>query len=125
MDEFLSLSISLHVGFIYAALGIAILNVFLLKGDKAKKRFMAFLPLYYTVLSILIFTGAVLCIYIQNWIFISLMIIAWCFILVTCIKCYKLAKKQQSFDEKTLALVRKKFYIDIAIYAIFIIYELI
>lgn len=123
MEEFLSLSINLHASFIYIAIALAILNVYILKGDSAKRKFLGFLPLYYAILTCIAFTGLVLINFVQNWLLVSVMIGCWVYILVSTIKCYKLTKTQKILDKNSLHAMRRKYYIDIAIYIVFFIIE--
>ncbi|PID47988.1 MAG: hypothetical protein CR967_01995 [Proteobacteria bacterium] len=125
MEDFLNLTTKLHVIFIYLALGVAILGAYLMTRQEPKKKFLAILPLYYTILASLAFTGIILAFYIQNWLFIILMAVAWHLILITTIKSYKLTKKEKNLSKQSLGKVQKKFYLDIAIYLIYMIVELI
>lgn len=123
MEEFLDLSIDLHVSFIIIAIGLALLNIYILKGENAKRKFLGFLPLYYVILTSLAFTGLILIGFIQNIILVSSMVISWLIILIGTIKCYKLAKSQKVLSEKSLDKMRKKYFIDIGIYLLFFLLE--
>ncbi len=123
MGYFINLTLNLHIAFIYMAIALAGLNIYLLKGDKAKRKFLAFLPLYYVALTCLAFTGAILATYIPSWMFIVSMVICWLYILITTIKSYKLTKKEQVLSSHTKAKMRKKFYIDLAIFIVYMAVE--
>lgn len=126
MEDFLNLSIQLHLVSIFATMLMALVQLFITKiptPSKAIKYLWNLLPLYYCVLTCVIFTGLILLKFIQNWILLFCMVLAWLFVLMSTIKTYKWMKavrEDNSLESLILRFIRKKYLIDIVLFVFLI-----
>ena len=125
MNELVSMSVEIHLFFVFLTLVLAVINLFVVKSCsdyiKMTKKFELFSPLYYLSLSVVIFTGSVVlavfkfhanhAVYLM--IFTSLIVIIGAF------KAYKLFKKTRVRDINSQEIFRKfavkKYLLDIAL----------
>lgn len=121
MNDFYDLAILLHKWSIYISLIIACTMFFVTKTANPKRRYLGFLPLYYTLLACIAFTGLVMINFITS-IAPFIMALLWIYILVTTIKIYKTIKKEPKLTQASIKLIQKKYIVDILIYLVYIIY---
>lgn len=121
MQDFYTLSIKLHVIFIYITLAFVILNLYLLKSQNPKRKYLAFLPLYYAILTCVAFTGVVLIGFVKNWLIVGAMIVGWIVILVGSIKSYKKLKYTNKISDDIMSFLVKKSYLDLGVLFLFLI----
>lgn len=121
MEDFYTLSIKLHVVFVYIAIGFVLLNLYLLRAKNPKRKYLAFLPLFYTILTCVAFTGIVLIGFVQNWLIVGAMIVGWIVILVGSIKSYKKLKYTNKISDDIMNFLLKKSYLDLGVFLLFLI----
>ncbi len=125
MDELVSLSIQIHIFFLFLTLLFAIVSFFVVKSSKEyinmTKKFEFFTPLYYLNLSIVIFTGFVILAVFKfhtNY-SVYFMLLSSIAIIIGAFKVYKLFKKTRVKDINSQELFRqfaiKKYLFDIVI----------
>lgn len=132
MEEFIALSVQLHLLFVISLVVLIIINLYLLKSDsvfiKLSKKLELIAPQYYIVLSAIFFTGIIV-MAVKKFEFslsVWIMILVWLFILVKGIKKHKIYKKMEKRDEnlqvdyKKLAI--KKYTIDAILIIVTIIF---
>lgn len=121
MEELYSLSKNLHVAFICISICFVILNLYLLRQKNPKRKYLAFLPLYYTILACIAFTGAIMINFIGSWLIIAVMISTWLVILIGTIKTYKLLKYTNNPSDDIIGFITKKYYLDFGLFLILLI----
>ena len=123
MNELLSMSIKIHIFFVFITLLIAIINFYIMKNYQnyiaMTKKYEFFTPLYYLSLSIIIFTGfVILAVYkFQMSYSIYFMVFTSIVIIVGAFKNHKLFKQTRVKDINSQKIFKqfaiKKFLLDI------------
>lgn len=132
MEEFIALSVQLHLLFVISLVVLIIINLYLLKSDsvfiKLSKKLELIAPQYYIVLSAIFFTGIIV-MAVKKFEFslsVWIMILVWLFILVKGIKKHKIYKKMEKRDENSQVdykkLAIKKYTIDAILIIVTIIF---
>lgn len=132
MEEFITLSMQLHLLFVILLVVLIIINLYLLKSDsvfiKLSKKLELIAPQYYIVLSAIFFTGIIV-MAVKKFEFslsVWIMILVWLFILVKGIKKHKIYKKMDKRDENSQVdykkLAIKKYMIDAILIIVTIIF---
>jgi len=131
MEQMVSMSIDLHLFFVFLTLALALINLWIIKKidnyvDMTKKVEM-FTPAYYLSLSIVIFTGfVVMAAYRFHTVYTAyLMIAVSVYIIVTAFKANRLFKKTRIRDKNSQKVYRefaiKKYLVDIALMVLTIV----
>ena len=123
MNELISLSIKIHIFFVFVTLLICMINFYIMKNYSdyiaMTKKYEFFSPLYYLSLSVVIFTGlVVLAVYKFHTNYsVYLMILASIVIIVGAFKNHKLFKQTRVKDINSQEIFKnfaiKKYFIDI------------
>lgn len=109
MDQLFNLTLRLHEAFAGILLLFAIVNYFIINDkldfDALQRRVKAILPLYYFMLSVVIFTGLVLLGVLKFSIehIVILMVLVWFIILFMTIRRYKELKSLSRRDKRRVA----------------------
>lgn len=124
MDEFIKLSIQLHVLFVILLVGLIVGNIYVLKRHRTfftlSKRLELLAPQYYIALSAIFFTGLIV-MAVQQFTFSAAiweMIVAWVVLLVVAIrghKTYKKVEKNDASQKGYKAFALKKYLFDLAL----------
>ncbi len=125
MNELVSMSVKIHIFFVFLMLVFAFINLLVVKNCNdyvtMTKRFELFSPLYYLSLSVVIFTGSIVLAVFKFHInyAVYLMIFTSIVIVVGAFKAHKLFKKTRMRDINSQEIFRKftikKYLIDIVI----------
>lgn len=131
MNELVSMSVQIHIFFVFLTLTLAVINLFVVKSSSEyiamTKKFELFSPLYYLSLSVVIFTGSVVLAVFKFHInhAVYLMVFTSIVIIIGAFKTHKLFKKTRVKDISSQEIFRKfavkKYLIDIALMLISII----
>jgi len=132
VEEFITLSMQLHLLFVILLVVLIIINLYLLKSDsvfiKLSRKLELIAPQYYIVLSAIFFTGIIV-MAVKKFAFslsVWMMILVWLFILVKGIKKHKIYKKMEKRDENSQVdykkLAIKKYTIDAILIIVTIIF---
>ncbi len=117
MQEFQTLNNTLYFIFVFICQFMAIVQIFVLNTQKARQKYRAILPLYYTFLTCLAFMIVIMSTS-KAWYFSFLSSTMWVVILVLTIKTYKLAKYKEIFQANK---VKKKCMLDVVLYFAFML----
>lgn len=125
MNELVSMSINLHIFFVFLALLFALINLFVVKSCSEyvamTKKYELFSPLYYLSLSVVIFTGSVVVAVFKFDInhAVYLMILTSVIIIAGAFKNHRLFKLTRVRDEESQIVFRKfavkKYIVDIVL----------
>jgi hypothetical protein len=125
MNELVSMSINLHIFFVFLTLLFAIINLFVVKSCSEyiamTKKHELFTPLYYLSLSVVIFTGSVVLAVFKFDInhAVYLMILTSVIIIIGAFKNHRLFKLTRVRDENSQIIFRKfaakKYIVDIVL----------
>jgi len=131
MNEMISMSVDIHIFFVFLMLVLAVMNIFVVKSYndyvKMTKKIEFFSPLYYLSLSVVIFTGSVvLAVYkFRTNLAVFFMIFVSLIIIVSAVKNHKLFKKTRMRDIKSQEVFKsfatKKYLLDIVLMSIAIV----
>ncbi len=126
MADFLNLTMSIHVGFVYLALLFSVAMFLIMKRENPKKTYMSVLPLYYGVLACLAFTGITMYVALGfSGIVPIVMVVLFLHVLISTIKTYKICKNEAVLSEKSIRTIQIKYITNIAIFIGFIIYRFV
>ncbi len=123
MSEMISMSIDIHIFFVFLTLCFAIINLFVVKkvGEYVKmtKKVEMFTPAYYISLSIVMFTGFVVlaAIHFETIYIVYFMILVALHIITSAFKVHRLFKKTHLKDKESQIVFKKyaqrKYIVDI------------
>ncbi len=125
MDELVSMSVDLHIFFVFLTLVLAFVNLMVIKKCQEyinmTKKVELFTPMYYLSLSVVIFTGlVVLAVFHFHFIHtVYVMILTAIVIIIGAFKSYKLFKQTRVKDTNSQIIYRKfaikKYIVDIVL----------
>lgn len=125
MNELVSMSVQIHLFFVFLTLTLAVINLFVVKSCSEyvamTKKFELFSPLYYLSLSVVIFTGSVVLAVFKFHAnhAVYLMVLISLVIIIGAFKAQKLFKKTRVKDVNSQEIFRKfatkKYLIDIVL----------
>jgi len=128
MNELVSMSVQIHIFFVFSTLAFAVINLFVIKSCSdyitMTKKFELFSPLYYLSLSVVIFTGSVVLAVFKFHAnhAVYLMIVTSLVIITGAFKTHKLFKKTRIKDTNSQEIFEsfaiKKYMLDIVLIAI-------
>ncbi len=131
MNELVSMSVQIHIFFVFLTLVFAIINLFVVKSCSEyvamTKKFELFSPLYYLSLSVVVFTGSVVLAVFKFHAnhAVYLMVFTSIVIIIGAFKTHKLFKKTRIKDTNSQEVFRKfaikKYLLDIAVILITIV----
>ncbi len=132
MNELVSMSVDLHIFFVFLTLLLAFVNLLVIKKCQEyinmTKKVELFTPMYYLSLSVVIFTGlVVLAVFHFHFVHtVYVMIITAVIIIATAFKSYKLFKQTRIKDINSQIIYRqfatKKYIVDIVLLIFTIIF---
>ena len=124
MNELVSMSVHIHIFFVFSTLTLAVINLFIVKSCSEyvamTKKFELFSPLYYLSLSVVVFTGSVVLAVFKFHAnhAVYLMVFTSVVIIIGAFKAHKLFKKTRIKDSNSQEVFRKfaikKYLFDIA-----------
>ncbi len=131
MNELVSMSVQIHIFFVFLTLALAVINLFVVKSCSdyiaMTKKFELFSPLYYLSLSVVVFTGSVVLAVFKFHAnhAVYLMVFTSAVVIIGAFKAHKLFKKTRVKDVNTQEIFRKfagkKYLVDIVLMLITVI----